>query len=381
MKIGILTLPLYNNYGGLLQNFALQKVLVELGYDVYTINIVGKIKRRPLLMIASIAKRYAMRLLGNNVAIRTSPTNKESRIIAYNTRQFVKKNIKTTSIISQKVTQDLLEEYAFDAFIVGSDQVWRPRYSPQQSTYFLDFLEKNSSVKKISYAASFGVDNWEFSDEQTKEFRRLLKQFNSVSVREDSAVSLCQKYFNVKPIHVLDPTLLLNKEVYIGLIDNNIEVDNDNPKHLFTYILDRDIDKNIIVERISAKYELDVVSVMPKFLFKDPGKKDINDCIFPPVEDWLRGFINARFVVTDSFHGTVFAIIFNKPFITIANKDRGLTRFTSLLKMFQLEDRLIHSSEDFIPENMKNIDWKRVNAVHIREQEKSLHFIKTHLCI
>jgi polysaccharide pyruvyl transferase WcaK-like protein len=118
---------------------------------------------------------------------------------------------------------------------------------------------------------------------------------------------------------------------------------------------------------------------LPLKNFSEPGRNDIYDCVFPAPEKWIRGFMDAQFVITDSFHGTVFSILFNKPFISIANKVRGLTRFTSLLKLFHLEDRLIFSSEDFVPENLKEIDWDRTNAILNQEKEKSMQFLKKNL--
>jgi polysaccharide pyruvyl transferase WcaK-like protein len=376
MKIGILTQPLHNNYGGLLQNLALQKVLKDLGHEPMTININNRdisIFRKS----ASILKRSILKIIEKNVLIRAYPTKKENIIISRYMRSFVKENIITTKLIKQKVNYDLLKEYDFDAYIVGSDQVWRPRYSTQLSTFFLDFLEGNTLVKKIAYAASFGVSEWEFKGKQTSEFGRLLKQFDAVSVREDSAMDLCEKYFGVKALHLLDPTMLLDKEVYTSIVDKK-DV-KDSPGNLFTYILDKSVEKNNIVKSVSIKYNLNAFSVMPHMSFADSPKKDINDCVFPPVEEWLRGFMDAEFVVTDSFHGTVFSILFNKPFISIANKTRGLTRFTSLLKMFQLEDRLVFSQDELDLQKIQDIDWHRINNIFLKEKNKSMVFLKNSL--
>jgi len=109
--------------------------------------------------------------------------------------------------------------------------------------------------------------------------------------------------------------------------------------------------------------------------FYDKERKGINDCVFPPVEEWIRGFIDAEFVVTDSFHGTVFSILFNKPFVSIGNKGRGLSRFTSLLKMFKLENRLIFNSEYCNLDNLNSIDWERTNSILRDKREKSLRFL------
>src|SRR5690554_2827249 len=343
MKIGILTQPLHNNYGGLLQNFALQTTLKKLGHESQTINIKNR-ENLKLRKYASLLKRTVLKLSGQKIRVRAWPTEEEKEIISKYTQQFIKKNITTTDLITKKVDEKLIDKHSFDAYIVGSDQVWRPKYSPQLPTYFLDFLKHNSDVKKIAYAASFGVDYWEFNESQTAEFKRLIKLFDAVSVREDSGIDLCKKHFDVEAVHLLDPTMLLTKDDYITLVEKeNIKESSGN---LFTYILDSSREKNSIIEEIANKYNLKPFSVMQPKRFSDKDRKGIDECVFPPVEQWIRGFMDAEFVVTDTFHGTVFSIIFNKPFISIANESRGTTRFTSLLKLFQLEDKLVHPLSD-----------------------------------
>ncbi len=151
------------------------------------------------------------------------------------------------------------------------------------------------------------------------------------------------------------------------------------PGNLFVYILDKNENKSAIVDSVADQFKLDPFSVMPKSSFSEPGRKDINDCVFPRVEEWIRGFIDAEFVITDSFHGTVFSIIFNKPFISIDNKSRGLTRFESLLKLFQLEDRLVFSSEAFNYDSFEEIDWQKANTILKQERERSMQFLKNYL--
>ena len=376
MKIGILTQPLHNNYGGLLQNFALQTALRKLGHESQTINIKNR-ENLKFRKYASLLKRTVLKLSGQKVRVRAWPTEEEKEIISKYTQQFIKKNITTTDLITKKLDEKLIDKYSFDAYIVGSDQVWRPKYSPQMSTFFLDFLENNYGVKKIAFAASFGVDDWEFTEPQTKEYKRLIKLFNAISVREDTAVELCKKHFGVDAAHMLDPTMLLARNEYISLVEKEkIEKSSGN---LFTYILDSTNDKNSIIEKISNKYNLKAFSVMQPKRFSDIDRNGIDECVFPPVEEWIRGFMDAEFVVTDSFHGTVFSIIFNKPFISIANESRGTTRFTSLLKLFQLEDKLVHSLSDFNLTGYKEINWENVNSILEREKTSSIQFLKDHL--
>lgn len=377
MKIGILTQPLHNNYGGLLQNFALQKVLTGLGHEAITINVVHN-RKNLIKNLFWLGMRVLLKLSGRRLRVlRTRPSKKESKIISQHTSQFVERNINTTELIKRKVNVRVLSEYSFDTYIVGSDQVWRPCYSPQLSTYFLDFLKDNTNVKKLAYAASFGVSEWEFNKKQTLEFGMLLKLFDAVSVREDSGVELCKRYFDVEVTHLLDPTMLLTKDDYISLVEKeNIK---ESPGNLFTYILDSSSKKNSVVNKIANKYDLKPFSVMQPKSFIDVDRNGIDDCVFPPVEEWIRGFMDAEFVVTDSFHGTVFSILFNRPFIAIANKSRGTTRFTSLLKMFNLENRLIFSPEELNLDKVKEIDWGNVNEILEQDKERAIFFLKRNL--
>lgn len=374
MKIGILTQPLHTNYGGLLQAYALQTVLINRGHKVWTIDRRSK-DPSLLIKILSIGKRVVLKTLFRKpIVIRAWPTTKEKQQIARHTNQFIKENIRTTETINRSKKLSILNKYQFEAYIVGSDQVWRPEYSPCLENYFLDFLKIENKVKRIAYAASFGVDHWEFSDKQTSQCNLLAKHFNAISVREDSAVKLCNEYLNVDAMHVLDPTMLLTKEDYIRLVEKDRIPKSKGT--LMTYILDKAAWKNELVQHIADESKLKPFSVMPKEAFPKAGKKQLEDCIFPPVTEWIRGFMDAEFVVTDSFHGTVFAILFNKQFICMGNKDRGLTRMTSLLDKMELTDRLICEKDQSIkiPELIA-IDYNKVNQIIDREKIISIGFL------
>lgn len=381
MKIGILTQPLKSNYGGLLQAFALQKVLRDNGHEVITIDRpINKLKIH--IKVLSIVKRLIQSYFFNRkTVIRTWTTNAEQQIIAKHTNNFIRNYISLTKPIIPSKQMNSLKSYNFDAYIVGSDQVWRPRYSTYLPNYFLDFLSDNIDIKKIAYAASFGVDEWEFDNQQTDMARTLIAKFDAVSVRENSAVMLCNKYLACKAKHVLDPTMLLSKEDYISTLNLSDFVRNEGS--LFTYILDESVNKTKIIDRVANELELTAFSSMPEYEFSKVGKSEIEKTIFPPVESWIRGFWDAEFVITDSFHGTVFSIIFNKPFIVIGNESRGLSRFTSLLKCFNLEERLItnDNSLDFSIDKLTNpkINYSEVNKKMKSEQKKAFDFINSSL--
>lgn len=381
MKIGIITHPLINNYGGILQNYALQQVLKDMGHEVLTVD---RIPNTPLkIKFLSLCKRSFLKLRGKKVKLRAWQKKSESKIVNGNTRSFVRKYIDTTYKITKKTEiLKLHRKYNFDAYIVGSDQVWRRNETRGNDLEFLGFIENENSIRKISYAASFGSNEWEYKEDETKRFANLAQKFDAVSVREDEGIQLCAKYLNIEAKHHIDPTLLLNKEKYISLVESS-DV-SKSVGSLFCYILDRSTQKTTIIERISKKKDLISFEVLPEQDFRMILNNgfDIYKCVFPPIEQWLRAFIDAEFVVTDSFHGTVFAIIFNKPFIAIVNKRRGASRFYSLLNMFDLKSRLIDLEDDLVNLDgiiSQKIDFQKVQQKIDFQKEIAYNYLKTSL--
>lgn len=329
-KVAILTQPLGANYGGILQAFALQYVLREMGHQPITIDRRGSQDR--LRALASLAKGGLLWMAGRQRRVRRWPSPKESEVICRHTNRFVSEHITTSVPIS---TTDQLRSYAeeegFDAYIVGSDQVWRKAYSPCMPNYFLDFLPEESQAKRIAYAASFGIGTWEFTEAETQLYSRLAKRFDLISVREDSAVDLCREHLGVDAIHVLDPTMLVDMSVYEELAMSKYA--NPSKGDLFCYILDRTLEKSRLVRETAEERGLTPFEILPREYRNLPPGADLSTVVMPPVEQWLRSFMDAKFVITDSFHGTVFSILFEKPCIVIQNSSRGNDRFSSLLKM------------------------------------------------
>jgi hypothetical protein len=381
MKIGILTQPLHNNYGGLLQAYALKEVLQSLGHEVIIINRQSK-KASTFRKYGSVVKSI---LIGRTIAPNVRLNESLKEVISSETRKFREKFIPNlTNLITDNEGMQDLNNMGFDAYVVGSDQCWRPRYSPSIRNYFLDFAINDNRVKRISYAASFGVSHWEFTNEDTSACSELLKMFNVISVREDSAIDLIKnKLGRDDAIHVLDPTMLLRKEDYNNLVES--ENAPDSPGNLNVYVLDKTTEKDMFVRQIEEELQLKAFEVLPvKRLNEEKVTKgNKEDFVYPNPAAWIRGFQDAKFVVTDSFHGTVFSILHNVPFIVIGNIERGLSRFQSLLKMFGLEDRLITVVDSVNIDNFanKNIDWSRVNKILNNEREKSLDFLNKGLKI
>lgn len=342
MKIGILTLPLHTNYGGILQAYALQTVLERMGHDNRVIQRLWRQQivwwKYPLQIVNRCVRRF---VLGRKVALFSEfKWNKNQAVIERNTKEFIDEYIHTHQI---KQISDI-KETDFDAIVVGSDQIWRPKYYRFHYKFiedaFLSFAAK-WSVKRIAYAASFGTEEWEYNKVETQKCSNLLQKFDAVSVREKSGVELCEKYLGCKDAKwVLDPTMLLNKEDYERLIPQNIKAPGD----LMCYVLDANNEINDLVAKIAQENDMKVFQAASDV---DNVSLPIEKRVQPPVESWLSGFRDAKLVITDSFHSCVFSILFHKPFVVLGNKNRGYSRFESLLKQFGLENRLIENASQF----------------------------------
>lgn len=380
MKIGILTQPLHSNYGGLLQNYALQQTLVRAGHEVETIDWGGGSGLHETLYRIKI--RVLHTLFPNKYPqLKYRPNKKERAIIQRNTNHFINTYINHTEAMhSYEEFVKQASKGKYDAYVVGSDQCWRPCYNAFLPSMFLDFVQ-DKQVKRIAYAASFGTDKWEFTPQQTAVCVPLAKKFDMVSVREDSGVKLCKENLGVDAVHVLDPTMLLTKEEYIQLIEKEKEPKSNGT--LFNYILDPDAKKSVFIQKVAKAKGLKAFQVLPKCQTETRTKEDvknrIGDCVFPGVTTWLRAFMEADMTIVDSFHGMVFSIIFNKPFWAIGNVSRGMSRFTSLLKMFHLEDRLLDADNLDDVDFSKPIDWTMVNGILEEKRRECKKLLLTNL--
>ena len=373
MKIGILTLPLNSNYGGVLQAYALQTVLKRMGHDVLEVELKKNLRWQypPLWkMPLSFGKRFLFKYIvrrKNQKILLERYERKIYPLLVHDILEFISKYIKQF-----KVDKFIDCKGKFDAFVCGSDQIWRYKYylffEGDIANVYLKFLG-DDSCKRIAYAASFGTDNWEYPAKETAECKNWIQKFDAVSVREETGVKLCSTYYDIKAKHVLDPTMLLSKDDYVDLIEKS-----DVPKstgNLFCYILDNTDEKMNVVKNIEKQRHLSSF-----FMNGDCGNwtEDLEKRIQPPVESWLRAFYDSEFIVTDSFHACVFSILFHKQFLVIGNKERGLARIYSLLSMFGLEDRLT-SDTGLDINRMKTIDYDRVDEILAKHREESRTFL------
>ena len=372
MKIGILTQPLHTNYGGLLQAYALQTTLKRLGHAPWIIQRVERRSKRRIRYIKYLIKRL-LHYPGYYVR------SWQQEVLEQHISRFVNSiTPKTEKITDSRCLKRITNDSHFEGYVVGSDQVWRPCYSPEITNYFLDFCKESRNIKRIAYAASFGVDAWEFTKQETKKCAPLAKLFNAISVREESAVRLCAEKLGMEAVHVLDPTLLLEKEDYEELVKD--AGDPRSAGNLFYYVLDETEEKARIVGEVAHSLSLTAFTTKAfRRLSRENLRDHLDECVFSSVTSWIRGFMDAECVVTDSFHGCVFSIIFNKPFWVIGNQERGLTRFHSLLKLFGLEDRLLQTDTIQPIDYARPINWDAVNAKKKEMQHFSIDFLKQHL--
>lgn len=365
MKIALVIFRIGPSHGSLLQTYALSHILNNMGHTVTIIN------RKDRLSFKTFIKRTLYRtyktLRGERFDYIISTEVMPSRVMK-NMNLFVDRRLSSNLV---EFTEVDFKRSAFDAFVIGSDQVWRPKFVQDITYYYLNFAKSFKNIKRISYAASFGVDNWEYSEEETVLCKKLAQLFDAISVREDSGVTLCNKYLDVRATHVLDPTMLLDDVDYIKLIGNPCLT---SPTKTLAYsILDQGVIKKSIIDKVSKNLDLTPISIKA-------DESELN-YVETSIEFWLDEIRKSFFVITDSFHATVFAIIFNKPFIVIGNKFRGTGRLSSLLNMFGLVNRMVFEDENINWEDLlnENINWEKINTKRSLLKAESLNFLKKYL--
>lgn len=358
MRIGIVTQPLEMNYGGILQNWALQQVLKRLGHDPITID--GYERFTTPHFVFNYMRAKVLRAIGKQCKY---PRRYHGATRSEITGRFIEKHIIKTHVMWD-YKPSVVRRYRLDAIVVGSDQVWRYNFNRYRyEEMFLRFAAKTDLKKRVAYAVSFGKDIWGCPPERTAECVALAQKFDAISVREEGAIKLCQEHLGVHAVKVLDPTLLLDAEDYAEVIDKEWEADEP---YLAVYCLDITPVKEAFFNQLAQEHGLKV----RYFSFGWTATLT--------VEQWLAMFSNAAMVVTDSFHGTIFSIIFKKDFYSLCNQHRGTTRLTGMLEQLGLEQRLISDTEPEEPAQ-HDIDWDDVYARLDEQRKFSIDFLDRNL--
>ncbi len=371
MKVGILTQPLGRNYGGLLQNWALQHLLIYSGYEPITLSRVAK----PSLW-RRLVSYYYHRYVKKDT---TLPFMTHQRYLQR--YQFLNDFIARNIIVSDDIysTEALVGEIDhlnLGAIIVGSDQTWRKSYSPCLDDYFLTFLPPETNVKRISYAASFGLEKPDFSKDDSIMASKALINFDRVGVREPSGVSICSTY-GVNAILDLDPTLLVHPSEYLSLCSRDIK----HGKSLFVYMLDMTNEKFQCVLSYARKLEIPNIDWFLQENINMESSAWEDRRVLAPVEDFIAGIASSQFVIADSYHAAIFSYIFNRPFVIIPNSIRGVSRFEALVSLFNMSVMDNGDSRYFYwnPTVAPSEDKCRQRIDNIRSEVRTLGFLCDYL--
>jgi hypothetical protein len=344
-----------------LQAAALKNFFDKNGYNAEQINFIPK-KR----FISLYRLRYEIGKLKNNLL--NKDKNKDITKVKNSSvfEEFRRDWIYTSTNKPITTHSQLVKiKHKYSAIVVGSDQVWRPSMTQDYSlAYFLSFAGKNT--KRISYAASFGVDYWKSGLIPFMKFRAKseLKKFTAISVRENSGVKICHEHFDARAEHVLDPTLLVGREFFDTIIDSHPK------KHSEVSICYYKIDMPQSFVDALDSFAKEVDSSITNIYYSENNG-------FLPVHEWLSLIRDSKVIITDSFHCVCFSILFNRPFIYIPNEGRGMTRIQSILSELGLEELIC---KDITQVNAYFELSKEVNYISVNEKlsnlrEKSEEFL------
>lgn len=357
MKIGILTFHCAHNYGAVLQCYALQEVLQAMGHKVEIIDY------RPDYLVKQYQVFYAQRLIQQHQikSVIKACVNEIltfwRRVKRYNAfMNFIETNLNLSRPVKEKNIPSI-----YDAYVIGSDQIWNPKITKGfKPIYFCFFPFSKGEKKYIAYAASMEAAS--ISNEVKSYYVNALGNFDSISVREEILEKLLQPLTDKKINIVLDPTLLANPAIWHAIaLPPRI-----NEKYVFVYQVRRDKNASKIAHHIARQLHSTVVEVTG-FLSGRYLKNTYQSCSPEQFLGWIK---HAECIVTTSFHGTAFSVVFNKPFYSLKGKDD--TRAISLLNALHLENRLINSSSAPV---FENVDYSRINPLLMNLRKQSMEYL------
>lgn len=362
MKIAIITFHRALNYGAVLQAFALQKKLEDMGHEAVILDHNNK----------KIASINAVLRIGDNkniIHMVKELVNVPFRLIRKRKfEDFISAKLKIYPIEDEKKLAEIND--TFDMFITGSDQVWNPYLTDYDDAYFLDFV--SSSEKKVSYAASIGIKC--FSDDDQLRVSEMLQSFVKISVREQSAKDLLQNIVDIPIRVVVDPTLLVERTVYKDWIKSD-----SKSKYIFVYSLNSEVNLMKSVFELAEKENLKIFYICNELYdMKKHINRRIHHVLNPSPERFISLLANAEYIATNSFHGTVFSILFHKQFLCETDYGKGKNgRITDLLSACGLSERIIGDYDLW----NKNIDWCEVDRKLKCLQSSSVAYIKELTCM
>lgn len=347
-KVGIITIIDKNNYGNRLQNYALQETIKKLGLEVKTIVNYNSINRKNW--------KYPLKKLKFNMQTKKNIKFDERRECFENFDRLI-------DYTDYYVTPFKKLDKYFDFFIVGSDQVWNPNYRMSD----VDLLNFVKNKKKISYAASFSVND--LSEKNKNKLKKSLKSFYRISVREDLGKEIINSLGLDKEVLVtLDPTLLLTSEDWEKVMRKPKQYGNSKRSYILSYFLgEKSEQAKKFIEKVSKEKNLDVIDILnktDKFYKTGPS-------------EFLYLEKNASMICTDSFHSSVFAIIFSKPFV-VFNRENSKSNMNSRIDTLLREFELNNQKYNGISQNYE-FDYNKVQNILKEKKSESISFLRNSL--
>ena len=362
MKVAVITRHAVTNYGALLQAVATQQTIENLGHSCEIINYIRK---------DETYRRFEFTLLKGKKEWSKNPLKKAVYLAlrlpqAYIAgRKFEKERGKKLHLTPRYSSLEQLENNLpeADVYMTGSDQVWGPvADGSYDSAYCLSFVPKEK--RKIAYASSFG--RAALTEETKAYYKKWLSRYEKLAVRENSAVDLL-KDFGLKASQVVDPTLLLDASYW-----NRYVTKPKTGKYVLVYQLHNNPAVGEYAEKVAKAMKLPLIRISPTLhQCTRPGKLDFTTT----VEKALTYIKNAECLITDSFHGTVFAMTYHTPFVEVLPNNGTGTRNVSLLQLTGLSDRIVYDPEN-VALASQPIDYERVDAILRKERERSLAILK-----
>ena len=361
MKIDIVTLHRAQNYGSVLQAFALQKQIEKLGHQAYILDY--------------YPERYTNKGLLKRLKNKSSRFNNPlvlliAKLLIY--PSYLKKGIQLNKLMhylnlekpSFATNEEGMGRFTdADAYCAGSDQIWNSHWNEGvEKALFLDFVPKGKLC--LSYAASIGLSN--IPANEIDETKLLLDKFEFLSLREDKGVELVRELGRTDAVQCLDPTLLMSKEEWSLYADDSYK----GKEYVLTYNLHHDPEIDKCAKAIASKYHLQIRNI--SYNWHDIVRHGHLDWC-PTVEGFLGLIKNAKYVVADSFHATAFSIIFEKPFVVIT-PEVASSRLSSLLKMLELDDYNINKFTS-LKVIEQPIDYIRVKSIIATKQRESISYL------
>lgn len=371
-KIAKLTWLHNGNYGSVLQALALQKFLLNNGYDVEDLNYNASLKTK--LMNLIVNRNSPKLFLGKFKALISKKHYAHPEKFDLRNKRFEDFKNKTLRLgpICTSPGAIKKESVKYDVFICGSDQIWSPAL--MNPVFYLDFLPDDAH--KIAYAPSFGVVD--VSKRKKKQISKYLSSFDHISVRETQGKHLVEELLGKSVPVQVDPTMLISSEEWQEYIDDSIY----KKEYIFCYLLTPNPRYIELVRKLSKEKNLPVVIVPTA---KGPFDTGFEEYVEAGPAEWLSLIFNASFVCTDSFHGCIFSTIFHKEFLLFkrfsdTDKKSENSRVYTLTKMLNVEDRLVDASNVSSYTQLKTIDFKEVDRIIQRKAKDSGNWLLQSLC-